>query len=95
MCLDPSNEKFKVEKEDDLQVCFQFFTVLKIKIKAFWDALVLPSIADFCNRVEWLKRSAETNWADEQKATKPICTIGQSPARPSRKRNLEMVRNTK
>jgi len=53
--------------------------------------LVLPSIADFCNRVEWLKRSAERKWADEQKTTKPICTIGQSPARPSRKRNLEMT----
>ena len=30
MCLDPTNEKFKVEKEDDLQVFFTFFSELAI-----------------------------------------------------------------
>ena len=91
MCLDPTNEKFKVEKEDDLQVT-SIDLSFESHFQAFWDAMVLPSIVDFCNRVEWLRNASSLNWAEVQKEAKPFCTIGQSPARPSRPRPAKLVR---
>jgi len=76
MCHDPGNNKYKVEKEADLQ--------------AYWDALVAPSINDFCNRVEWLTKSSKMAWVDAQKVIKPLCPIGQSPARPARRRQNKL-----
>jgi len=57
MCNDPTNDKYKVEKEDDL--------------KAFWDGLVYPSVEDFIKRVNWLIGAANDNWGDEHKDKNP------------------------
>ena len=91
MCNDPSNDKFKVEKEADLQVSVFFcFNFLIIK-KAYWDAMVAPSIDDFSNRIEWLTKSSDQAWDEGQKSVKPLCPIGQSPARPARRRQVKLV----
>ena len=60
-------------------------------VQAYWDALVAPSINDFCNRVEWLTKSSKMAWVDAQKVIKPLCPIGQSPARPARRRQNKLV----
>jgi len=74
MCLDPRNEKFKVEKEEDLQ--------------AFWDAMVLPSIKYFCERMDWLNKASKSGWPKDLKEVKPTSEIGKSPARPRQNREV-------
>jgi len=74
MCLDPKNEKFKVEKEEDLQ--------------AFWDAMVLPSIKYFCERMDWLNKATKSGWPEDLKEAKPTSEIGKSPARPRQIREI-------
>jgi hypothetical protein len=64
ICKDPTNDKFKVEKEDD--------------IKAFWDGMVLPSVDDFIKRSDWLIEAGESSWLEEIKSKnphKPITTV--------------------
>ena len=91
MCKDPSNDKFKVEKEADLQVLFRVLVLFASMFQAYWDAMVAPSINDFCNRIEWLTKSSGLAWVDAQKNIKPVCPIGQSPARPARRRQMKLV----
>lgn len=74
MCLDPRNEKYKVEKEEDLQ--------------AFWDALVMPSIKYFCERMDWLNKATKSGWPEDLKEEKPTSVIGKSPARPRQVREI-------
>jgi len=74
MCLDPRNEKYKVEKEEDLQ--------------AFWDAMVLPSIKYFCERMDWLNKATKLEWPDDMKESKPKSEMGKSPARPRQNREI-------
>jgi len=58
MCKDPTNQKFQVQKEDDL--------------KAFWDGMVYPSVQDFINRSDWLIESGSVKWIETQKEKNPF-----------------------
>ena len=53
--------------------------------------MVAPSIDDFSNRIEWLTKSSDQAWDEGQKSVKPLCPIGQSPARPARRRQVKLV----
>lgn len=75
MCDDPTNQKFKVEKDEDLE--------------AFWDGMVLPSVKHFHAKMEWLKKAAENQWPESLQSQEPISEIGKSPARPRQNKNVK------
>jgi len=88
MAKDPKNDKFKVEKEEDLEVYFNLQDRIHpaYDIKAYWDGMVLPSVTHFCIKMEWLNKAESNKWPSSLKEAEPISDIGKSPARPMKKK---------
>ena len=73
MCKDPTNQKFQVKKEDDLQVRFRNISPMNnFYLKAFWDGMVFPSVQVFFDRADWLIESGSLEWSETQKEKNPF-----------------------